>query len=499
MVPASARLSAPHPRPLRRQGPGHRVWREAQAHALARSTSVEPLRLVGGLVLAADLLVVAASGAGAALLRFGGGPVPPGLPAAVVFAMLLMLRLSRFEALPAQGSGDHGAGVLLRRGLAGMSRAWCVTLAVLLLAAFLTRTSTDFARLWAAIWFALALAGMAAIRVLAVGCVRRWRRSGRLARIVAVVDLDGTGAAVARRLRERPPEEVRVIGVFAAGEAAPPRRGVEDLLALSARFRIDDVLVACSGAGGAATEALGRLSTIPTTVRLCPALPALGALVRPEAEMLLDAPTVVVCRRPLAGWHAVLKRAEDLVIGALALALLALPMLLIALAVRLDSPGPSLFRQRRMGFNNNPFTVLKFRTMGVGAAPAGDGTLAQASRGDARVTRLGRLLRRTSLDELPQLLNVLRGDMSLVGPRPHAVEHNLQYAPLIDGYLGRHRVQPGITGWAQVNGLRGETDTLDKMQRRVALDLAYVERWSLAFDLLILLRTALGVLFQPAY
>jgi exopolysaccharide biosynthesis polyprenyl glycosylphosphotransferase len=172
-------------------------------------------------------------------------------------------------------------------------------------------------------------------------------------------------------------------------------------------------------------------------------------------------------------------------------------MLLIAIAIRLDSPGPALYRQQRFGFNGNRFAVLKFRTM---VASAGDQAPAQARRGDPRVTRVGGLLRRTSLDELPQLLNVLRGDMSLVGPRPHAVSHNEYYAGLIDGYLARHRVKPGITGWAQVNGLRGETDTLEKMERRVEHDLHYIDNWSLLLDLEILVRTIfVGFVHRNAY
>jgi exopolysaccharide biosynthesis polyprenyl glycosylphosphotransferase len=173
-------------------------------------------------------------------------------------------------------------------------------------------------------------------------------------------------------------------------------------------------------------------------------------------------------------------------------------MLLIALLIKLDGHGPVLFRQRRFGFNNDPITVLKFRTMSADAA--NDVTVPQATRHDPRVTRVGRILRRTSLDELPQLINVLKGEMSLVGPRPHAIAHNEYYAEAIDGYLGRHRVKPGITGWAQVNGLRGETATVQAMHERVKHDLYYIENWSMPFDLLILLRTLMvGFVHRNAY
>lgn len=190
---------------------------------------------------------------------------------------------------------------------------------------------------------------------------------------------------------------------------------------------------------------------------------------------------------PLSSWSVVVKAAEDRILATLIL-LLALPTLLtIAALVKLDSSGPVLFRQRRFGFKNDVFTVLKFRSS-VEHVDSDD-TAPQATRDDARVTRLGSFLRRHSLDELPQFLNVIKGDMSIVEPRPQAVAHNEQYAGLIDDYLSRHKVKPGITGWAQVNGLRGETDTIEKMEARVQYDLYYVDNWSLLFDLRIILLT----------
>ena len=200
----------------------------------------------------------------------------------------------------------------------------------------------------------------------------------------------------------------------------------------------------------------------------------------------------VVYATPFRGVRRLIKRIEDLVLGSLVLMLCAVPMLLIALAVRLTSKGPALFRQRRLGEDGVEFTILKFRTMHVRTTRDDGAQVVQATRGDARITPLGAWLRRTSLDELPQLFNVLSGAMSLVGPRPHAIAHNALYRTKILEYMRRHKVKPGVTGWAQVNGLRGETDTLDKMVARVEHDLDYIRKWSLWFDVKILFLTAFG-------
>ena len=197
-------------------------------------------------------------------------------------------------------------------------------------------------------------------------------------------------------------------------------------------------------------------------------------------------------RRPLEGWGSVIKTIEDYVIGLIALILLSPVMLAIAIAIKLQGQGPILFAQKRHGFNNAVFKVYKFRTMTV--AEDGD-TITQATAGDARITPVGRFLRRSSLDELPQLFNVIKGDMSLVGPRPHALAHNHQYARMIENYSGRHKVKPGISGWAQVNGFRGETSENEQMADRVRYDLAYVDNWSLWFDIKILILTIRAVVF----
>jgi putative colanic acid biosynthesis UDP-glucose lipid carrier transferase len=202
-------------------------------------------------------------------------------------------------------------------------------------------------------------------------------------------------------------------------------------------------------------------------------------------------PVIAICETPFMGLNSMIKRASDIVIGAVILLLLAPLMLVIALAVRLSSPGPVIFRQRRYGLYGEEIIVYKFRSMTV--AEDSDNVV-QARKNDQRVTKIGAFLRRTSLDELPQFINVLQGRMSIVGPRPHAVAHNEQYRKLIKGYMLRHKVKPGITGWAQVNGLRGETATLDRMEARIQHDLDYLRNWSLWLDLWIILKTVKVVL-----
>ena len=504
----AAGVARPQSVPSRRPGA---EWSEAQADARARSSSLDPHRLIEGLLVVADGTVILATAGLASLLRYGPILPPTHNVIATGLALLMMLDATRRDGLDARrqyADSPTLAGTLPAQ-LVRVLRRWALTMMALLVAAYLTKTSDSYGRLWAAAWFALGMAGFSLVRLALMRRLRSWRRQGRLARMVAIVDLDGTGRVLARRLQTQAAGEsageMRLLGVFAPAQApgapaAPRTATIDDLIALAQLFRIDDVLVTISWPGNPAMPGvLRRLSNMPTTVRLCPVLPPGLSAPRCQSELLLGNPTLVVCRRPLPGWHVVLKRAEDLLLGSLFIVLLSPVMLLVAAAVRVDSRGPSLFRQRRLGFNNNPITVYKFRSM-TDRPQQDHGEVVQASRQDARVTRVGRFIRRTSLDELPQLFNVLRGEMSLVGPRPHAIAHNEQYSALIDDYLGRHRVQPGITGWAQVNGLRGETDTLDKMQKRVEFDLAYIERWSVVFDLRIIAQTAMGVLFhQTAY
>ncbi len=440
-------------------------------------------------MLALDLAIVLGSSCAAYLLRHGAALIPAEIAFSTALAAVVATNVFRlagcYKRLLAAPATTQVA-----RGM----EAWSIVFIGLLILAYLTKTSDEFSRVWVTVWFLGTTAGLAGVRIWAAARVRRWRRLGKLAQTVAVVDLDGRGSELSRRLLASSDGEMHLVGVFSPVGRGSNRSRIDDLVGLARLFRIDEVIVSTSAAAYEDIDGLMvKLGTIPTNVRLCPLVPSLAVAPR-EASLLFGHPVLTVCRRPLGDWARVAKRIEDLVLSGIGIVLVSPVLLAVAVLVKLDSPGPILFRQLRLGFNNNVITVYKFRSMTD--QPASDGEVVQAKPGDMRVTRVGRIIRRTSLDELPQLFNVLRGDMSLVGPRPHALAHNDQYAALIDGYLGRHRVQPGMTGWAQVNGLRGETDTLDKMQRRVEHDLAYTDDWSLALDLKILAMTVVTTLFD---
>jgi Undecaprenyl-phosphate glucose phosphotransferase len=217
-------------------------------------------------------------------------------------------------------------------------------------------------------------------------------------------------------------------------------------------------------------------------------------IIQARVDSMSGIPVVGICESPFLGLNGLIKRVSDIVLSSIILILISPIMLLIALSVKLSSPGPILFKQKRYGIDGSEITVYKFRSMRVHDSGS---YIKQATKSDDRITPIGKILRKTSLDELPQFINVLQGCMSVVGPRPHAVSHNEEYRTLIKGYMVRHKVKPGITGWAQVHGYRGETDTLDKMEKRIEYDLDYLRHWSLYLDLWIVYRTLIVVFKDP--
>lgn len=321
----------------------------------------------------------------------------------------------------------------------------------------------------------------------------------------------GAGS-IARKVADhvaRPGSGLRLVAVYddraASGrvnaEGLTVSGGLADLIASGRADRFDDIIIALpQTADRRIADIARRLEHLPVRIRICthvssdlvdPAPPA-HAVSSVGPVGLLDLKT-----KPLTDWAPFIKRLEDAVLGSLALLAFALPMAVIALCVKLDSPGPVFFRQKRNGLNHRVIEVLKFRTMYVRAE---DADVRQAQRDDPRVTRVGRFLRRTSLDELPQLINIVKGDMALVGPRPHALVHNEYYGEMLERYANRHQVKPGLTGWAQINGFRGETQNPEDMRKRVEFDLHYIDHWSLLLDLYILLATPIyGFISKNAY
>ncbi|HLJ64473.1 MAG TPA: undecaprenyl-phosphate glucose phosphotransferase, partial [Stellaceae bacterium] len=374
---------------------------------------------------------------------------------------------------------------------------WAATVAVVVAIAFFNRVSDLYPRSWVGLWLCLGVAFSLSGRYGVARLIEARRRAGKLRLVVAIVGPESFATEIRQHFASPGEVDIEILGCFEASlERAS--RSVTALVELARRVRVDEILVYMPDHRDAGFSAmLKKLGELPVNVHLCPDLRDLP-IPSHRFTLLGDALTIKVVERPLSGWSSVLKRAEDIALSSLALLFFGPLMALVAALIKLDSEGPVFFRQTRYGFNNNPILVWKFRTMRVDAA--NDPIVPQAKRDDPRVTRLGRFLRRTSLDELPQLINVLMGSMSLIGPRPHAVAHNEYYAQLIDFYLHRHRVKPGITGWAQVNGWRGETPTVDAMHARVNHDLYYIENWSLLLDLRILFRTvAVGFVHHNAF
>lgn len=374
--------------------------------------------------------------------------------------------------------------------LTKMTIAWCGSYLSLVAISSVLRQADEFSGTWTILWLASALVCLAATKCAVGRRLQRWKREGRSARNVAVLGTGREAFALAQRLSEGR-EEARVVGVFVDADIrlgpANVAGDVEQLASLARAGKVDEVVVCLPWRSERALNGtLSKFAACQVEVRIDPGIPDIDYPLT-EFSHIAGIPTLKVQCRPLSGWGAPLKRLEDLVLASTLIVVLSPALLAIGLLIKIDSRGPVVFRQERYGLNNQRIQVLKFRTMHHDPNP--DPNVPQARRNDPRVTRIGRFLRRTSLDELLQLLNVLRGEMSLVGPRPHASAHNEQYARLIEGYLGRHRMKPGITGWAQVNGLRGAVQSVDDMRCRLQYDRYYMANWSVLLDIKVLLMT----------
>ncbi|OFX04257.1 MAG: undecaprenyl-phosphate glucose phosphotransferase [Alphaproteobacteria bacterium RIFCSPHIGHO2_12_FULL_66_14] len=378
---------------------------------------------------------------------------------------------------------------------------WLLTLATLFAATFAIEPVTAVDGSWIGLWFAGGVTLLAASRLALHRKMQHWSRDRRLGERIAIVGAGAVAQHLLRSLNGTTGTDLRIVGVYDDEVAGSRRRcmghtilgGIDDLVRDVRQHGIDTVIVALPmSADHQLVETLNKLSVVPVDVRLCP--DSFGLRLGSVSVSHIGGHTFLnAIDRPLRDWKWIAKNIEDRLVAAAILALIAPLLLTIALLIKVDSPGPALFRQKRYGFNNRLIEVWKFRTMYQEMTDASAQQLTR--RNDPRITRIGAFLRRTSLDELPQFMNVLRGDMSVVGPRPHATAAKagaLLYQEAVKHYDARHRVKPGITGWAQVNGWRGETDTVDQIRKRVEHDLYYIEHWSIAFDLKIILRTAFG-------
>ncbi len=381
-----------------------------------------------------------------------------------------------------------------------VSGGWALVFLAVFAAMFFLKLDGAVSRVWMVGWFALGLGALALERTILSRFVVNLVRSGRLQQRAVIVGGGEIGGELLRELSKSDEAEVRMLGVFddRGDDRAPdtvegyPKLGnVDDLVEFARSTRVDLVIFALPiTAEQRILQMLRKLWVLPIDIRL--AAHANRLRFRPRSYSYVGkVPVLDLFDKPIADWDVVIKLAFDKIVGTLALIALSPVLALTALAIKLDSPGPILFKQKRYGFNNELIEVYKFRSMYVDRLDPTASRL--VTRDDPRVTRVGRFIRKTSIDELPQLINVVfKGDLSLVGPRPHAVHAkaaNRQYDEVVECYFARHRVKPGLTGWAQVNGWRGETDTQEKIQQRVEHDLYYIENWSILLDLYILAIT----------
>jgi Undecaprenyl-phosphate glucose phosphotransferase len=476
-------------------------------HGSPRPSRLSPA-ILAWIVGAADFCLVLAAAVSAFAAYYNVVDRTVGEPGRHILTALLaaMLFVGGFERL-----GGYQLRQLskLKWQLTRILMTWSMLVSVLLLAAFIGKTSGNYSRGWTLAWIVGAIGMQLTGRCLLEITTRRSPGGGYLARNIVIVGAGDEGQQLVGKLQRSQDKSIVIRGIFDDRKSRIPQTvdGVsvlgtsDDLLRFARQVRIDDVIIALPlDADRRLKTIFEKLKGVAIDLRLSVEPMAAKFQIR-GMDYIGAVPVLEIADRPLKHWRAVTKWLEDKSLAALLLIVVAPLMAIVALLIKLDSRGPVLFTQQRFGLNNEPIPVLKFRTMYVdrGDRLGGQRTVQH----DPRVTRVGRVIRALSIDELPQLINVLRGEMSVVGPRPHAIAmkagNGALYGDAVAQYFHRHRVKPGITGWAQVNGLRGEVDTLSKARARVAHDLYYIEHWSPWLDLRILLKTLAIVIRQPAY
>ncbi|KGQ20246.1 Undecaprenyl-phosphate glucose phosphotransferase [Lysobacter dokdonensis DS-58] len=467
-----------------------------------RQTTLTPGKygaLLGWGLRFADLTAIAGAAVVAWWVRFGHFDISLVYQRHVAMAVLLALPVLSLSRMYRSWRGQGLFAELPR-----MAGAFGLIFGLTILYAVALKLPVNLSRLWWLLWFGLTIASGATMRLIARRAAAAVRELGMDLRTAVMVGGGQDARRIVDALHRQKGAGIRVLGWFdvpGLGGELPDTPRLGDLARLAEfieRQHVNQVWITLPmSAERDIARILDALAHSTADIKFVPDLLGLQ-LLNHSVEQIAGLPVINLRASPFDGDARLLKAVEDRVLATVIVLMIAPLLAAIAIGVKLSSPGPVLFRQRRHGLDGKVISVWKFRSMRVHHEAHGQVT--QATKGDARITKLGAFLRRTSLDELPQFLNVLQGTMSIVGPRPHAVEHNHQYKSQVQLYMQRHRVKPGITGWAQVNGLRGETDTLDKMERRVEADLYYMQNWSLMLDLRIVAMTIVrGFLGRNAY
>ncbi|MEP0233266.1 undecaprenyl-phosphate glucose phosphotransferase [Roseibium sp.] len=467
---------------------------EAQEIAESLHDDGVSVPVLTGTVRLVDMALIAATGVIAAMTDAGATQL--GVVHGIAVAIAMLFSLAFFQA------SDAYQVSIMRRGLSQIGRigaGWTLVFAMIFLIQMTTGLGSGLSQNWIGAWFVLGMTGLVCARLVVYRIVRHWMENGRLERRAIIVGGGTAAADLIHELESQSDNDIRICGIFddRANDRSPPvvagypKLGNISALVEFSRLARIDMLIVCIPlrAEQRVLQLLRRLWVLPVDIRLSAHTDKIRFRNR-GASFIGTVPFVDVVEKPITDWDMVAKRVFDVVFASLALITLFPVMIVAAIAIKLDSKGPVLFRQKRYGFNNEIIDVLKFRSMYTEMADPDAKSV--VTRNDSRVTRVGRFIRKSSIDELPQLFNVLRGDLSLVGPRPHAVNahtDNHTWDEVVDGYFARHKVKPGVTGWAQINGWRGEVDRPTKIQKRVECDVYYIENWSILFDLKILFMT----------
>lgn len=457
--------------------------------------------LLSMMIRGVDMATVFVAGMVSYWLKFNGESITPSYLSAIFLGLFLTPMVFTFFQIYAsvRGKGyfNHFINLLQAISALAMVLAGC---------AFLTKSGEAYSRIWFALWMVSACILLVLTRCLLLYVLHFMRARGLNERRVVIVGAGALGVRFAKTVQEAMWTGFKIVA-FLDDHAERKPAMIENIPVIQTpsalgdylkNETIDEIWLAIPmRAEARVKEILFELRHRTITTRFVLDIFQLDLLNHSITDVA-GFPVLNIRTTPMSGVNRIVKAIEDRVFAAIILLLISPLLLLISIAIKLTSTGPVFFKQNRLGWDGRIINVYKFRTMYVHEEK--DGQITQATTNDKRVTPLGRILRRTSLDELPQFINVLQGRMSIVGPRPHALAHNEQFKESVQAYMQRHNVKPGITGWAQVNGWRGETDTLNKMQKRVELDLYYINNWSLGFDVRIILLTLIrGFVNRNAY